>query len=74
VANLDSDRTGHADTNGLGDDELDDLAWAAAIAQVWATDLADSRQDIYTPEDGHPTDDGGERPPTAETNANAGHQ
>jgi hypothetical protein len=69
VANFDSDP---ADSSCLGDDERDDLARAAAIAQVWTAALADARQDIYTPDDGHPTDGGDVRPPSAETTANDG--
>ncbi len=63
MANLDPNRTGHADSKRLGDDEPNDLAWAAAIAQVWAAELADSQQDIYTLEDGHPIEGGDVRPP-----------
>jgi len=71
VANLDSNRIGHADSN-CGDDDLDTLAWAAAIARVWADDLADSRQDVYTPDDGHAIVGGNLRPPSPETTANHG--
>jgi hypothetical protein len=74
VANRDLDRSVHADSNGLGDDELDDRAWAAAIAQGWAADLADSRQDIYSLEDGDRPDGADLRPPSPETTANEGRQ
>jgi hypothetical protein len=37
-----------------GDDV--DAVWMAAIAREWAEDLADTRQDIYTLEDGEPVD------------------
>jgi hypothetical protein len=47
-----------------------DLAWAAVITQVWADDLTDSRQDLYTPQDGHPTDGGDARPPLPERTEN----
>jgi hypothetical protein len=29
-------------------------AWAKGVAQEWATELGDTRQDIYTLEDGQP--------------------
>ncbi len=58
MANLDSDCTDHADSNCLGDDELDDVAWVAAIMHAWAYDLTDARQDIYSLDDGQPTDAG----------------
>jgi hypothetical protein len=32
------------------------LAWEQGIAREWATELADPREDIYTLEDGEPTD------------------
>jgi hypothetical protein len=38
--------------------DLDDEkshAWEAAIAQDWAADWSDPREDIYTAEDGKPT-------------------
>jgi hypothetical protein len=31
-------------------------AWSSGAASEWADDLADSRQDIYTLEDGKPVD------------------
>ena len=40
VPNLDEDEAGQA--------------WMGGIAQEWADDLADVRQDIYTLEDGEP--------------------
>lgn len=32
-------------------------AWARGLAAEWAEDLGDSRQDIYTLEDGQPVDE-----------------
>jgi hypothetical protein len=34
--------------------EVDATAWAEGVAREWAEDLADVRQDIYTPDDGEP--------------------
>jgi len=31
-------------------------AWSTGVAREWAEDLADTRQDIYTLEDGEPLD------------------
>ena len=31
--------------------------WTRGIAQAWAEDLADERQDIYSADDGEPVDD-----------------
>ncbi len=36
-------------------DEADD-GWMAGIAHQWSDDLSDSRQDIYTLDDGDPVD------------------
>jgi len=32
-------------------------AWAAGLAEAWADDLGDARQDIYTLDDGEPLDE-----------------
>jgi hypothetical protein len=32
------------------------VAWSAGISRQWSDELADSRQDIYTPADGEPLD------------------
>ena len=32
------------------------IAWAQGIAREWSAELADSREDIYTLEDGEPAD------------------
>ena len=40
-------------------DEADDEfsnAWAGAVAQAWATDWNDPREDIYTLDDGNPVE------------------
>ena len=34
----------------------DAMNWIAAIAQIWARDWSDPREDIYTLEDGLPID------------------
>ena len=39
---------------GRADDPEDEDDWAAAIAQIWAADWSDPREDIYTLEDGKP--------------------
>ncbi len=36
------------------DEDEGGIAWAQGIAREWADDLRDSRQDIYTLEDGQP--------------------
>jgi hypothetical protein len=36
-----------------------DHAWETGIAREWRQDLADSRQDIYSLDDGEPVDDAG---------------
>jgi hypothetical protein len=36
-----------------------DQAWETGIAREWSQDLADSRQDIYSLDDGEPVDDAG---------------
>ena len=36
-----------------------DQAWEKGIAREWSQDLADSRQDIYSLDDGEPVDDAG---------------
>ena len=33
------------------------IAWAQGVAKEWADELADTRQDIYTLEDGHPVNE-----------------
>lgn len=40
-------------------EEIDDdsSAWARGIAQAWAADWSDPREDIYTLEDGKPEDE-----------------
>jgi len=38
----------------LPDEDEGGIAWAQGIAREWADDLRDSRQDIYTLEDGQP--------------------
>jgi hypothetical protein len=38
----------------LPDEDDAGIAWAPGIAQQWAEELRDSRQDIYTVEDGQP--------------------
>lgn len=38
----------------LPDEDDAGLAWANGIAKQWADELQDSRQDIYTLEDGQP--------------------
>lgn len=35
-------------------DEEEAIAWTEGVAHQWAEDLADSRQDIYTMDDGEP--------------------
>lgn len=40
----------------LPDEDNAGVAWARGVAQEWAEDLADPRQDIYTVEDGLPLD------------------
>ncbi len=37
---------------GIPDEDVTDEEWQAMIARVWADDLNDPRQDIYTLEDG----------------------
>ncbi len=37
-----------------GTEEEDPEAWTRAIAQAWAADWSDPREDIYTLEDGKP--------------------
>jgi hypothetical protein len=39
----------------LQDDEA--VAWSHGVAKEWADDLGDSRQDIYTLEDGQPVNE-----------------
>jgi len=41
-------------------EEEDDAgaAWACGIAREWSDELADSKQDLYTPEDRNPVEDG----------------
>ena len=34
----------------------DENEWLRAVAQQWATELADTREDLYTLEDGYPLD------------------
>lgn len=41
----------------VGEDEAG-IAWAEGVAQAWADDLGDARQDIYTLEDGEAVDEG----------------
>ncbi|TMQ29027.1 MAG: hypothetical protein E6K70_26260 [Planctomycetota bacterium] len=42
---------------GFGVTDDDDAGkWAAAVAQSWADDWSDPREDIYTSEDGKPLD------------------
>ena len=38
----------------LPDEDDGGVTWANAVAQEWADELRDSRQDIYTLEDGQP--------------------
>jgi hypothetical protein len=38
----------------LPEEDVAGAAWADGIAQEWADELNDSRQDIYTLEDGQP--------------------
>ena len=38
----------------LPDEDDAGIAWADGVAKAWADDLGDSRQDIYTLDDGHP--------------------
>jgi hypothetical protein len=38
----------------LPDEDDFGVAWASGIAKQWADELGDSRQDIYTLEDGQP--------------------
>ena len=33
------------------------IAWAQGVAKEWADDLGDTRQDIYTLQDGQPIDE-----------------
>jgi hypothetical protein len=40
----------------LPDEDEAGAVWMQAIAREWAEDLGDSRQDIYTLEDGRPLD------------------
>ena len=40
----------------LPDEDETGRGWAQGIAREWADDLHDSRQDIYTLEDGQPVD------------------
>jgi hypothetical protein len=41
----------------LADSSEEEDDWAAAIAQAWAADWSDPREDIYTLEDGKPEDE-----------------
>ena len=38
------------------DEDGSGIAWAQGVAREWAPELGDSRQDIYTLEDGQPLD------------------
>ena len=38
----------------LPDEDEAGIAWTQGIAQQWTDELADERQDIYTPSDGQP--------------------
>ena len=38
----------------LPDEDEGGVAWGQGVAKEWATDLRDSRQDLYTLEDGQP--------------------
>jgi hypothetical protein len=38
------------------DEEETDALWMQGVAREWADELADTRQDIYTLEDGEPID------------------
>ena len=42
----------------LPSEDLDDAGaeWMAGISREWAAELADGRQDIYSPTDGEPVD------------------
>jgi len=42
--------------SGLDEDDAG-LAWQRGIALEWLEELADSRQDVYTLEDGQPPDE-----------------
>jgi hypothetical protein len=44
-----------SDPSSATDDD-DAQKWAAAVAQAWANDWSDPREDIYTLEDGEPLD------------------
>ena len=40
----------------LPDEDEADGAWTQGISKEWANELSDSRQDIYTLQDGQPVD------------------
>ena len=41
----------------LPDEDEAGIAWAQGVAKEWADDLADTRQDIYTLQDGQPVNE-----------------
>ena len=41
----------------LPDEDDAGIAWASGIAKQWVDELGDSRQDIYTLEDGQPVNE-----------------
>lgn len=41
----------------LPDEDAAAAAWAHGVAREWADDIRDSRQDIYTLEDGQPANE-----------------
>ena len=41
-----------------GDEDEAGVAWSDGVAQEWAEELSDSRQDLYTLGDGEPVNDG----------------
>lgn len=43
----------------LPDEDDAGITWAQGVANAWADELADTRQDIYTLEDGQPLDAAG---------------
>ena len=40
----------------LPDEDDSGIAWTQGVAKAWVDELADTRQDIYTVEDGQPLD------------------
>jgi hypothetical protein len=43
----------------LPDEDDSGIAWTQGVAKAWVDELADTRQDIYTVEDGQPLDAAG---------------